>query len=339
MFDVDKVLPSNELNAHLVSFQNSPATVYAISDRISDHVTFLGFDETEFGILENAIDECRVVKDSYEIALIRKANEISTLAHVAVQKEVKTYKNEREIEATFVGTCIRHGARAQAYHSICATGTSCATLHYIKNYESLEGKLNVLLDAGGEYNCYCADITRTFPISGTWSAESKEIYDIVDEMQSSCFKMLKEGVMWEDVHINAHKVAIKGLKKLGILKGSDEELLAKRISVAFFPHGLGHMLGMDTHDTGGHANYEDKDIMFRYLRVRGTLKAGTVITNEPGIYFCNFIIDPYLEDEATSKYIDKDVLDRYWDVGGVRIEDNVHITKEGYENLTNTPKL
>lgn len=253
-------------------------------------------------------------------------------------KQAKTAKNERELEATFIATCIANGCREQAYHSIVASGTSAATLHYVKNYEPLEGKLNVLLDAAGEYNCYCADITRTFPINGTFSPESREIYDIVLEMQESCFKMLKEGVSWEDVHVNAHKVAIQGLKKLGILKGSEEELLKKRISVAFFPHGLGHMLGMDTHDTGGNPNYEDKDTMFRYLRVRGTLKSGTVITVEPGIYFCKFIIDPFLEDEASSRYIDKAVLDRYWEVGGVRIEDNIHITKDGYENLTNTPK-
>jgi len=109
--------------------------------------------------------------------------------------------------------------------------------------------------------------------------------------------------------------------------------------VAFMPHGLGHYLGMDTHDTGGHANYEDPDQMFKYLRVRGEVPAGAVITVEPGIYFCNFILDPVLEDPELSKYIDREVLDRYWSVGGVRIEDDVHILDDGYENLTDTPKL
>jgi len=103
--------------------------------------------------------------------------------------------------------------------------------------------------------------------------------------------MLKEGVVWDDVHLQAHKIAIEGLLALGILKGDKEEILKLRTSVAFFPHGLGHYLGMDTHDTGGHPNYADKDPMFQYLRVRGQLPAGSIITVEPGVSFlfvCHF---------------------------------------------------
>jgi Xaa-Pro dipeptidase len=95
--------------------------------------------------------------------------------------------------------------------------------------------------------------------------------------------MLKEDVIWDDVHLKAHEIAIEGLLKLGILQGDKEDILKSRTSVAFFPHGLGHYLGMDTHDTGGHPNYEDKDPMFRYLRVRGALPAGAIITVEPGV--------------------------------------------------------
>jgi Xaa-Pro dipeptidase len=97
--------------------------------------------------------------------------------------------------------------------------------------------------------------------------------------------MLKEGVLWDDVHLTAHKIAIDGLLSLGILQGDKEEILKARTSVAFFPHGLGHYLGMDTHDTGGHPNYADTDSMFRYLRVRGKLPAGSIITVEPGVSF------------------------------------------------------
>ncbi len=104
-------------------------------------------------------------------------------------------------------------------------------------------------------------------------------------MQNQCIKMLKEGVLWDDVHLEAHKIAIEGLLALGILKGDREDIIKTRTSVAFFPHGLGHYLGMDTHDTGGHPNYEDKDSMFKYLRVRGKLPAGSIITVEPGVSF------------------------------------------------------
>jgi Xaa-Pro dipeptidase len=356
-YDVDKVLPTTELNASLASYSKSkvPMTAYAIPGQVSEDVTFLAFAYTDFYILKRAIEDERVTKDIYEISLIAKANEVSALAHKAALDQVKTASNERELEASFVATCIANGCREQAYPSIIASGTNAATLHYIKNDESLKNRLNVLLDAGGEYRCYCSDVTRTFPISGTFSKESKVIYDIVDEMQSSCFKMLKAGVMWEDVHMKAHVVAIKGLKALGLLKGDDQEIFDKRVGVAFFPHGLGHYLGMDTHDTGGKANYADPDMMFRYLRVRGKLPKDSVVTVEPGvclsfpsfhknltcrqIYFCKFIIEPYLRNPELSIHIDEEVLQQYWDVGGVRIEDNVWVTENGYENLTTASKL
>lgn len=339
-YDVDNVLYTDQVNAALAAYGGSKSTtVYAIPEQVSEHITFLPFKAAEFAPLKTAIDECRVVKDSYEVALIRKANEISTLAHIEAVKAARNATNEQELYGAFVGTCISHGAHEQAYHSICASGTSCSTLHYVRNDQPLKERLNILLDAGAEYECYCADITRTFPISGTFTPESQTIYSIVDEMQAASFKLLRGGVRWEDVHETAHRVAIRGLKAAGILVGDEAEIFAKRVSVAFFPHGLGHYLGMDTHDTGGHANYEDTDTMFQYLRVRGAVPAGAVITVEPGIYFCRFILDPVLEDPELSKYIDKSVLEKYWTVGGVRIEDDVHILEDGYENLTDTPKL
>lgn len=121
------------------------------------------------------------------------------------------------------------------------------------------------------------------PLDGKFTLETRQIYEIVLEMQSQCIAVLKDGVKWDDVHALAHRIAIKGLLKLGILRGTEEELFEKRVSVAFFPHGLGHYLGMDTHDTGGYPNYSDEDKMFRYLRVRGNLPAGSVITVEPGV--------------------------------------------------------
>ena len=339
-YDVDVVKYTNEVNASLAAFGPSKSTtVCAIPEQVSEHITFLPFAATNMTELKTAIDECRVVKDDYEIALIRKANHISTLAHLAAQKAARHATNEEQLYGAFVGTCISNGAHEQAYHSICASGTSCSTLHYIRNDQPLRDRLNILMDAGAEYECYCADITRTFPLSGQFTPESQTIYDIVQEMQSSCYEMMHAGMLWEDVHANAHRVAIKGLLACGIFRGDANEIFDKRISCAFFPHGLGHYLGMDTHDTGGHANYEDADPMFKYLRVRGKVPAGAVITNEPGVYFCRFIVDPVLEDEEKARYIDKSVLEKYWDVGGVRIEDDVLITEDGYENLTDTPKL
>ena len=309
------------MNGHLTSTTlSSQTTIYAIPEQISDHITFLSYKDKDLEHLKPAIEYSRVTKDDYEIALIRKANVISTAAHVAVMKHVKSVKNETELEAVFLKNCIERNAKHQAYHSIVAAGENAATLHYVKNDMPTTGKDLLLLDAGCEVDCYASDITRTFPVSGEFTKESLAIYTLVLSMQKQCTEALKAGVVWDDIHTLAHKIAISGLLDLGILRGNPDELLKARTSTAFLPHGLGHYLGMDTHDTGGNANYADKDPMFRYLRVRGTLPARSVITVEPGIYFCRFIIEPFLKDEKQKGYFDEGVLERYWSVGGVRIE-------------------
>lgn len=338
-YDVDAVKTTEEVNSHLASEQTSAqSTIFAIPEQVSDDITFLSYKSTDFDLLKLAIETCRVTKCDYEIALIRKANIISTAAHINVMKAAAKAKNEAELEAIYIKSCIERQAKEQAYHSIVASGENAATLHYVKNDSSISDQNLLLLDAGCEIDCYASDITRTFPLSGDFTKESLSIYNIVLDMQKQCIAALKAGVVWDTIHELAHKIAIDGLLKLGILKGSPGEILKARTSVAFFPHGLGHYLGMDTHDTGGNANYQDADSMFRYLRVRGALPARSVITVEPGIYFCRFIIEPYLASETHSKFIDVGVLERYWSVGGVRIEDDVLVVDGGYENLTPTPK-
>lgn len=317
-YDVDNVQHTTETNASLSHLASSAKTIFAIPGQVSDTITFLEYDDKNLSILKEAIEYSRAIKTPYEIALIQKASNISSAGHTAVMKAAKHARTEADLHAAFLTHCVAQGARNMAYDVIAASGRAAATLHYVRNDQPLAGKLNVLLDAGCELDCYASDITRTYPISGKFSPESRSIYDIVLRMQNESIAMLKEGVRWDDVHEHAHRVAIKGLLGLGILKGSEEEIFASRASVAFFPHGLGHYLGMDTHDTGGDPNYADTDTMFRYLRKRGTLPTGAVITVEPGIYFCKFIIDPALKDPTTAKYIDVDVLEKYWDVGGVR---------------------
>lgn len=291
-YDVDSVLTTTNVNEALVSIASTHkgnAVAFAIADQVSSDTKFEGFLKTNYSVLKDSIERTRVVKDSYEVALLRKANDISAKAHIAAIQASKTATNEREIEGAFIAACIANGAREQSYHPIVACGENGATLHYGRNDDDLNDQVsqrrkgNVLIDAGGEYRAYCSDVTRVFPRGGKFTAETRQIYAIVLRMQAECISMLKDGVQWEDVHAHAHRVAIDGLLDLGILRGSKDELFDKRISVAFFPHGLGHYLGMDTHDTGGNPNYGDKDSMFKYLRVRGRLPAGSVITVEPGV--------------------------------------------------------
>lgn len=294
-YDVDEVKYSTELakflaGLDLAATDSGPVTLFTIEGQVSPQISTASNVETLFAkrqnasLLKTAIDVCRSIKDEYEVALIRRANHVTALAHLAVLKNVATAQNERELEAAFVGTCLAAGAPNQAYHSIVASGRSAATLHYVRNDQALPGKQLLLLDAACEWHCYAADVTRTFPIAGHWGKEALEIYNLVLEMQERCLKALKTGVVWDEVHELAHRVAVEGLLKLGILKGgSVDEILRARTSCVFLPHGLGHYLGMDTHDTGGNPNYKDPDPMFKYLRVRGKLPKGAVITVEPGV--------------------------------------------------------
>ena len=156
-YDVDYVRTTDEV-APFLAHKRTSSTVWAIANQVSTHISFLEFDEKDFTLLKQAIEECRAIKDEYEVALTRKANAISTIAHTAVLKAVKHAKNERELEGLFIEKSIANGAREQAYHSIVASGTAAATLHYLKNSEPLHGKLNLLLDAGAEFGCYASDI-------------------------------------------------------------------------------------------------------------------------------------------------------------------------------------
>ncbi|KAK2750690.1 hypothetical protein FQN57_002763 [Myotisia sp. PD_48] len=346
-YDVDVVLPTTEINAHLAHYcsgETGETKVFAIPNQVSAEITFLPFQTSNFDVLRAACDECRIIKDEYEIALLRRANDVSGRAHEAVMRAALTAKNEQELTATLIATCWAGGCVDQSYPPIVAAGENAATLHYVNNDAPLVNpatgarRLNLLLDAGSQCRTYCADITRVFPLSGKFTEKSLQIYNIVLDMQTVCLGMIKAGVEWDDVHTVAHKTMIKGLLKIGILKGSPDEILEKGVSVAFYPHGLGHYLGMETHDVGGNPKADEKVPMFRYLRLRAKLPVNSVVTVEPGCYFCRFIIEPYLKSPELSKYIDAEVLDKYWEVGGVRIEDNVVVTATGYDNLTSVPK-
>jgi len=277
-YDVDDVRTTTDLPADIAAAEKQ--TIFAIPTQLSRE--FSGTLDTD--ILHTAISECRVIKDAYEVALIKKANTITADAHHACMRAVKAATNERELLAIFTATCIAAGTPTQAYTGIFGAGRAAATLHYVHNNAPLGRKLNLLLDAGAELSVYASDVTRTFPISGRFTAESRAIYDIVLKMQKDCLAQCAPGKSWDEIHVLAHRVAIQGLLDVGVLRdGSVDEILENRTSCAFLPHGLGHYLGMDTHDTGGHPNYKDSDKMFCYLRKRGPLPVGAVITVEPGV--------------------------------------------------------
>lgn len=164
LYDVDDVLYTTDVNAELARLGKSHnSTAFVIPHQVMDTISFIEFDEKNFDVLKGAIEECRVVKDDYEVALTRKANAISTIAHHAVMNVVKKSKNEQELEAVFLERSVAHGAKNQAYHAIHAAGRAAATLHYVHNDKPLDGKLNLLLDGGVEWNLYASDIVCTVP--------------------------------------------------------------------------------------------------------------------------------------------------------------------------------
>ncbi|KAK9455309.1 peptidase M24, structural domain-containing protein [Dipodascopsis uninucleata] len=348
-FDVDDVRRTDTLSADLKNL-HSKKPIFMVEDLTKgEHAVFFNelkenvnsILETNHNLLE-ALEEARAIKDDYELSLMKRASEISDNSHLKVMTTMKIHTMENHLHAEFVYHAFRAGSKNQAYDPICCSGRSCSTLHYVRNDDKLANKQLILLDAGAEWKNYASDVTRTFPINGEWTKEAREIYDLVLKMQTECEKRVAPGVSWDELHCLAHIILIKGFLELGVFKnGSVDEILSTRVSVAFMPHGLGHMLGMDTHDTAGKANYDDPDMLYRYLRIRRTLQARNVVTVEPGIYFSHFLIDPFLRGDNGyngGKYIDIDVLEKYWDVGGVRIEDDVLVTETGSENFTKITK-
>ncbi|WVQ95807.1 hypothetical protein IAU59_002906 [Kwoniella sp. CBS 9459] len=202
----------------------------------------------------------------------------------------------------------------------------------------------LLIDAGCEWQGYASDITRTIPVGngGKFTKEAGEIYELVLKMQKECEALVKPGIHWDTLHLHAHKVLVDGLLKLGIFKGDSEQVLQGGVTAGLFPHGLGHSLGLDVHDSrqylrSTHIALPESSTstpakLYAYLRIRQPLKEGMVLTVEPGCYFA-----PQLMEEHgvwTSEFVDTDVLKKYVGVGGVRIEDVVVVRSGACENLT-----
>ncbi|KAF2442809.1 hypothetical protein P171DRAFT_49796 [Karstenula rhodostoma CBS 690.94] len=315
--------------------------------------------------LQPAINRCRMIKDDHEIKLIRKANDISSKAHKQVLANITRFDNEAQVEGQFLNVCVSNQAKEQAYDIIAASGPNAGTLHYDANNEDFGDRQLMCLDAGCEFELYASDITRTFPLSNSWpSKEAEDIYKLVECMQESCIQKLAPGVRYLDLHVLAHQIAIDGLLKLGLLhNGTREEIYKAGTSKAFFPHGLGHHVGLEVHDVGQqelmslykHPKHDKVPSLYPedfHLPVYNNelcmaptdpqsphLEEGNVVTVEPGIYFSAYAFSHfYLPSPVHSKYINTEVLYRYFPVGGVRIEDDILITSKGYENLTTAPK-
>lgn len=337
-YDVDEVLHMKDLPSFLSNCRDFSTIYMDDLDNVPSGLSLADLpilaESKEFIF---AIDESRVIKDDFEIACIRKACEITDNCHLATMQAIPIENNEIHLQAEFTYHAIRQGSVSQGYEPICCSGTNCSTLHYIKNDENIKHRESILLDAGAEYSNYTADITRCFPINGKWTKEHREIYDIVLDVQSKVMEQIKPGVLWDDLQKLTHELIISHLKRIGVFKKefTNEEIYNRRASACFLPHGLGHQLGLDVHDVGGMANYEDTDPYFKNLRIRRPLETNMVITNEPGVYFNKYVIDNLLKQfPERLETVNMDVVEKYAYVGGVRIEDDVLVIKDGYEILS-----
>ncbi|WP_214000743.1 Xaa-Pro aminopeptidase [Arsukibacterium sp.] len=249
----------------------------------------------------------RLIKDQSEIAVMRRAGEISAQAHIRAMQYCRPGRFEYQLEAEILHHFALNGARYPAYNSIVGSGENGCILHYTDNSSELKAGDLVLIDAGCELAGYAADISRTFPVAGKFSPEQAELYQLVLDAQYAACNAVQPGSNFAKVTAAAEQVLTEGLLGLGILQGELQQLISDKACKQYFIHGIGHWLGLDVHDVGAY-------------KVKGeeqTFMPGMVLTIEPGLYIpAGSPTEP-----------------RWWDLA-IRIEDNLLVTAEGHENLT-----
>lgn len=262
----------------------------------------------QFSDISPMLAELRLFKSPHEVSLMQTAANISAKAHVRAMKLAKAGLFEYQLEAELLHEFAQSGAREPAYSSIVGSGNNACILHYIENNSCLAQGDLVLIDAGCEFNGYAADITRTFPVSGQFTAAQKAIYQLVLDAQYAAIEEIQPGKPWDAAHLASVEVITSGLLDLGILHGDLQRLIEEEAYKPFYMHRIGHWLGLDVHDVGDY-------------KINGEwrhLQPGMVLTIEPGIYINK----------------DNTDVDQKWRGIGVRIEDDILVTENGHRNLT-----
>lgn len=262
---------------------------------------------------KDILGDMRLVKSPQEIEWMRESCELSAQAHKALMSRVRAQMNEREMQAILFEEFFKRKAHREGYFSIIAAGANATTLHYRdNNSDSKDGDL-LLVDAGAEKNYYTADITRTYPLNGKFSDAQRNVYSRVLKVQKELIEMVKPGVPFSEIQEAAREKLTRELIELGFLRGTVAENLKSKAFTKYYPHNIGHFLGMDVHDTG----------LYVVSGASRKLEAGMTLTIEPGIYIP--------ANDTTVPEIYRGI--------GIRIEDNILVTPSGREILTvNAPK-
>jgi len=261
----------------------------------------------EFIALDHLLHDMRLYKSAAEIKLMRKAAKITAQAHLRAMRACRPGVFEYQLEGELLHEFMRHGARHPAYPSIVGGGANGCILHYTENSDELKKGDLVLIDAGCEYGHYAADITRSFPVNGRFSPAQRALYDLVLAANLAAIEQVQPGNHWSQPHEAAVKVLTQGLVKLGLLKGRVPRLIKDQAYRQFYMHRTGHWLGLDVHDVGD----------YKVGEAWRVLEPGMVLTIEPGLYI------------TPARGIAKK-----WHNIGIRIEDDVLVTRKGHEVLT-----
>lgn len=263
----------------------------------------------EFLDLDHLLHDMRLYKSAAELRIMKAAADISAAAHLRAMKFCQPGMMEYQLEAEYLHEFASRGAQAAAYNSIVGAGKNACVLHYVENNAVVRDGDLVLVDAGCELNCYASDITRTFPANGRFSKEQQALYEIVLDAQIAAIETIKPGSHWNHSHDKTVQVITQGLLDLNILQGDLEELIETKAYSPFYMHRAGHWIGMDVHDVGDYKVHDEWRV----------LEQGMVMTVEPGIYIAAD---------------NKDVAAK-WRGIGIRIEDDVAVTAQSYEVLSN----
>ena len=278
----------------------------------------------------------RIYKSDVEIEQMEEAMSITAMMHAQLRKSVAAGKYESQLRGIAEGIAFAAQGRL-AYNAICTVQGQ--TLHNNAYHRKLMDGGMLLCDIGAENQMgYAADITRTYPVNPKFTSQQAEIYDLVLKAESESIKAVRPGVKYMDVHLGAARIIAEGLQQIGLMQGDVDEAVAAGAHALFFPHGLGHMIGLDVHDLENlgenNVGYDEsvkRSTQFgtAYLRLARPLQTGFVLTVEPGIYFIPELIDQWKAEGKFSQFINYDKIEAYKNFTGIRIEDNVLVTADG----------
>ena len=311
-FQVDKVYTSDKLKKRFKSFVKNKKNIYCeVNSKKQEFKKILKLvkDFKNRYDITQIVQKMRLFKSPAEIELIKESIAITAKAHHRAMCLNKRNKYEYELQAEIEHEFKINSAYSDAYTSIVACGNNANTLHYIENDKPMIDKELILIDAGCEHNYYASDITRTIPVNGRYTQPQKELYNLVLNTQLKIINMIKPGVKRTHLQEIAEKMLTKGMVELGILKGDYKKLIKQQKHKRYYPHGIGHWMGIDVHDPAPYKDTKNQEI---------PLQKGMVLTIEPGLY-----IDKN----------DKSVPKKYRGIG-IRIEDDILVTKDGAQNLS-----